>query len=130
MPIKIIAYEQMDAAPVDSEGAVNCRMCCLIGPNDAAPSFSMRQFEIGPGGHTPLHSHAHEHEAFILEGEGVLFDGQREHALRRGVAVFVPPNQSHQFRNASQGALKFLCLIPHPLRGMRGPCAAACGCDG
>jgi hypothetical protein len=26
--------------------------------------------------------------------------------------------------------LKFLCLIPHPIRGMREMCVAACGCDG
>jgi mannose-6-phosphate isomerase-like protein (cupin superfamily) len=46
------------------------------------------------------------------------------------VAVFVPPNQLHQFRNTGSGPMKFLCLIPHPLRGVREICVAACGCDG
>jgi quercetin dioxygenase-like cupin family protein len=128
--MKIVHYEQLEAAPVTSDGAANCRMRCLIGPNDAAPSFSMRHFEIGPGGHTPKHSHAHEHEVFVLEGSGVAVEGDREHPLRPGVAVYVPPNQSHQFRNTGAGALKFLCLIPHPLRGVRSICTAACGCDG
>ena len=85
--MKVIHYEQMEAAPVDAEGAVGCRMCCLIGPNDAAPSFSMRRFEVAPGGHTPKHSHAHEHEVFVLEGNGVVLEGEREHAVatrRRG----------------------------------------------
>jgi mannose-6-phosphate isomerase-like protein (cupin superfamily) len=45
------------------------------------------------------------------------------------MAVFVPPNEVHQFRNTGSGPLKFLCLIPHPLRGMSEPCAAACGCQ-
>jgi quercetin dioxygenase-like cupin family protein len=120
----------MEAAPVEAEGATGCRMRCLIGPDDAAPSFSMRQFELAPGGNTPRHSHAHEHEMFILEGEGVVFDGLRENPVRSGYAVFVPPNQAHQVRNTGTGVLKFLCLIPHPLRGMRGVCTVACGCDG
>ncbi len=130
MGVKIIACEQKEAAPVEAEGAANCRMRCLIGPDDDAPSFSMRQFELAPGGHTPRHAHAHEHEVFVLEGEGTVFDGQGELALRPGMAVFVPPNQVHQFRNNGRDTLKFLCLIPHPLRGVRELCVAACGCDG
>jgi quercetin dioxygenase-like cupin family protein len=130
MSLKIVLPNQIEAGPVSADGAANCRMRCLIGPNDAAPSFSMREFEIGIGGHTPQHSHAHEHEVYILQGEGVVFDGRQEHVLRPGVAVLVQPNQPHQFRNTGAGALKFLCLIPHPLRGMRGTCVAACGCDG
>jgi len=128
--MKIAHYEQIPSVPVDSDGAAGCRMRCLIGPDDAAPSFSMRHFEIAPGGHTPKHSHAHEHEVYVLEGEGVVVEGNREHPIRPGVAVFVPPNQAHQFRNTGSGTLKFLCLIPHPLRGVREPCIAACGCDG
>jgi len=128
--MKIAHYEQMEAVPVNADGAANCTMRCLIGPDDAAPSFSMRHFEIAPGGHTPKHAHAHEHEVFILEGEGVAVGGDRDYPIRPGVAIFVPPNQMHQFRNTGNTALKFLCLMPHPLRGMRTPCVAACGCDG
>ena len=128
--MKVIHCEQVEAAPVPVEGAVNCRMRCLIGPDDAAPSFSMRQFEVAPGGHTPKHTHAYEHQVFILEGSGVVLEGNREHPLRPGSAVYVAPNELHQFRNTGVGPLKFLCLIPHPLRGVRELCVAACGCDG
>jgi quercetin dioxygenase-like cupin family protein len=128
--MKVIHCEDVAAGSVKAEGASNCRMRCLIGPDDAAPSFSMRHFELDPGGHTPKHSHAHEHEVFVLEGSGVVSEGDREHPLRPGVAVFVPPNQLHQFRNTGTTTLKFLCLIPHPLRGVREMCVAACGCDG
>jgi quercetin dioxygenase-like cupin family protein len=128
--MKVIHSDQIQAMPVPIEGAVNCRMRCLIGPDDAAPSFSMRQFEVAPGGHTPKHAHAYEHEVFVLEGTGVVLEGEREHALKPGSAVYVPPNQLHQFRNTGAGPLKFLCLIPHPLRGVREFCVAACGCDG
>jgi len=127
--MKVVNYEQIDSAPVEIEGAVGCRIRCLIGPEDAAPSFSMRQFEVAPGGYTPHHTHAFEHEVFVIEGNGVVLEGEKEHALAPGTVIFVPPDQLHQFRNTGAGPLKFLCLIPHPLRGMNGPCSAACGCD-
>ena len=128
--MKVIHCDEIAAAPVVADGAADCRMKCLIGPNDAAPSFSMRLFELAPGGHTPKHAHAYEHEVFVLEGSGVAVDGDRERPVGPGAAVYVPPNQLHQFRNTGAGSLKFLCLIPHPMRGMRGVCTAACGCDG
>ena len=103
--MKVVHCDQVEAAPVQSEGAESCRMCCLIGPNDSAPSFSMRFFEIAAGGHTPKHTHAHEHEVFVLEGSGVVVEGNREHPLRPGTAVFVPPNELHQFRNTGGGTL-------------------------
>jgi len=127
--MKVIHYEQVEASPVDTEGATGCRIRWLIGPPDGAPSFSMRQFEVAPGGYTPKHSHAHEHEVFVLEGTGVVLEGEKEHALRPGTCVLVPPRQLHQFRNMGAGPLRFLCLIPHPLRDMAGPCTVACGCD-
>lgn len=129
MPMKVVQYDQIEAAPVDMPGAAGCRMRCLIGPDDSAPSFTMRQFEVAPGGHTPRHRHAYEHEVFVLEGTGTVLDGQREYPLRAGSVVFVPPDQEHQFRNTGTMALKFLCLIPHPVRGAGGGCVAACGCD-
>jgi quercetin dioxygenase-like cupin family protein len=127
--MKVVHYEQIESLPVTTEGAAGCRIRCLIGPDDGAPSFSMRQFEVSPGGSTPRHSHAHEHEVFVLEGSGVVFQDETQHALRPGTVVFVPPRQAHQFCNPGSGPLKFLCLIPHPLRDMTGPCPAACGCD-
>lgn len=127
--MKAIHYEDIPSTPVDMEGSSGCRIRCLIGPDDGAPSFTMRQFEVAPGGHTPRHSHAYEHEVFILEGAGCVLDSAGEHPLRPGVVVFTAPNEVHQFRNTGPGPLKFLCLIPHPLRGMSGTCVAACACD-
>ncbi len=127
--MKVVNLQQVQQTPVQQEGAAGCQIRCLIGPEDNAPSFSMRQFEVAPGGHTPHHQHAHEHEVFVLEGSGVVLEGTKEHALQAGTIIFVPPNQAHQFRNTGNGPLKFLCLIPHPLRDMNGPCTVACGCN-
>jgi quercetin dioxygenase-like cupin family protein len=127
--MKVTHYEQVPSAPVDMEGAVGCRIRCLIGPDDDAPSFSMRQFEVAAGGHTPKHSHGYEHEVFVLEGQGTVFCDGVEKPISPGTVVFVPPGLEHQFRNIGPGSLKFLCLIPHPLRGAASGCAAACACD-
>jgi quercetin dioxygenase-like cupin family protein len=73
----------------------------------------MRLFEMAPGGCSPLHAHSWEHEGFILEGEGQVFDGEKASAFKAGDVVFVPPDERHQFRNNGKKTLKFLCLIPY-----------------
>lgn len=127
--MKVVPYEQIESAPVEMDGAVGCRIRCLIGQEDGAPRFSMRQFEVAVGGNTPRHTHPYEHEVFVLEGSGTVLQGDQEFPLRPGTVVYVPPGLVHQFRNTGTGPLKFLCLIPHPLGDMQGSCAAACGCD-
>ncbi len=127
--MKVLQYKQIESTPVEMEGALGCRVRCLIGEPDGAPSFTMRQFEIAPGGHTPKHSHAHEHEVFVLSGTGLVLEGDVEHPLTSGTAVLVPGGLAHQFRNTGSQPLEFLCMIPHPLRDMAGPCAAVCGCE-
>ncbi|HLA85970.1 MAG TPA: cupin domain-containing protein [Thermoguttaceae bacterium] len=127
--MKVAHYEKIQAAPVELEGAVGCRMRCLIGQEDAAPNFSMRLFELGAEGRTPKHDHEHEHEVFVLEGIGTVLDGDVEHPLRAGVCVFVPGGRLHQFRNTGVGPLKFLCLIPHYTSTTPGACPTTCGCN-
>ncbi len=111
--MKIAHCEQIDAATVELEGAVGTRIRRLIGPDDGAPNFAMRMFEVSPDGHTPKHSHAHEHEVFVLKGEGTVLCGDTEHALRPGVVVFVPPQEVHRFSNTSTTTLKLLCMVPN-----------------
>jgi len=127
--MKVVPFDSIPAEPVNMEGSVGCQMRLLIGPNDGAPSFTMRQFDVAPGGNTPRHSHGFEHEVFVLAGEGTVLDSKGEHPLRPGVVVYVAPDEIHQFRNTGVEPLKFICLIPHPLRGMTAPIAAACACS-
>jgi len=127
--MKVVPYERIETAPVTTEGSAGCRIRCLIGPDDGAPSFTMRQFEIAPGGNTPKHAHAYEHEVFVLEGAGTVLEAAGEYPVQAGTVVFVAPQEVHQFRNTGAGPLRFLCLIPHPLRGMLGSCVVACGCE-
>jgi len=95
------------------DGAKGCTVRWLVGQEDGAPNFAMRQFEVAPGGHTPKHSHPYEHEVFVLEGHGVVTEGETEHALSAGDVVFVAPNDVHQFRNTGREPMKFLCMVPN-----------------
>jgi len=103
---------EMNASPVDMEGADRVSMAMMVGREDGAPHFSMRQFRVDPGGHTPHHSHDYEHEVFVLEGQGdVLLEGERR-PIRAGDVIYVPADQEHQFRAAAGSGLRFLCLVP------------------
>ena len=48
----------------------------------------------------------------VLEGKGVVVSEEGEKPIGPGDVVFVPPNETHQFRNTGSTTLKFLCLIP------------------
>ena len=97
---------------VEVDGAKDAEMRLLISKADGAENFIMRMFELQPAGHTPLHTHAHEHEVFILEGRGVFIcEGQRDEFGPEYV-IFVPPNKEHQFENTGDSLLRMLCLIP------------------
>lgn len=113
--MKVINYRDIKGDVVTEEGAVGATIRWLITKDDGAKNFSMRHFEIEPGGSTPRHQHDWEHEVFILGGEGVVVRGGEDVPLKEGDFVFVPPGEEHQFRNTSDSVLAFICLIPNPL---------------
>ncbi len=120
--MKITSEAQIEAAPVDMEGAVGCTVRWMVDETDGAPNFAMRQFEVAPGGHTPKHHHPYEHEVYVLAGEGVVVDGDVERPLTAGNVIYVAPDDVHQFRNTGTQPMKFLCLVPH---GTKRPPASA-----
>jgi quercetin dioxygenase-like cupin family protein len=89
----------------------------------------MRPFAVAAGGHTPRHSHPYEHEVFVLEGSGVVFEGDQQHPLHAGDVVFVRPDEVHQFKNTGAGPLKFLCLVPNSASGKQMAVAPECGVE-
>ena len=128
--MKVNHYEAVSQQPVEMEGSHGCRVRWLLGERDGTPNFAMRQFEVAPGGYTPRHSHPYEHEVFVLEGEGVILDGTVERSLRAGDVVYVAPGDVHQFRNAGDSPLKFLCLVPHSASRLSATmCAPECGVE-
>ena len=127
--MKVNHYEEVEAKPVQMEGAEGCSVRWLVDASDGAPNFAMRQFEVAPGGFTPRHSHPYEHEVFVLEGSGAVLEGDQEHSLSTGDVVFVRPNEVHQFRNTTDKPLKFLCLVPNSASQPNVPVKPECGAE-
>ena len=109
---KVMHSDQIPANAVGQPGAKRAKMRLLIGANDGAPLFAMRQFELEPGGCTPNHEHSWEHELYFLQGSGTVLCGGEDYPVRPGSFAFVPPNEPHQVQNSGMLTLKFLCLIP------------------
>ena len=110
--MKISHYTEVQAKPVEVEGAREVTVRWLLSESDGAPNFAMRLFESAPGGHTPRHHHPFEHEAFVLEGTGTVLEGDAERPLKAGDVVLVDPDEVHQFRNTGEAPMKMLCLVP------------------
>jgi quercetin dioxygenase-like cupin family protein len=120
-------YERVTQNPVEMDGAQGCSVRWLVGQEQGAPNFAMRQFEVAVGGHTPRHQHPYEHEVFVLEGTGEALEGNVAHPLRSGDVVFVRPDEIHQFRNTGNVPFKFLCLVPNSATGKQVTVAPECG---
>jgi quercetin dioxygenase-like cupin family protein len=84
----------------------------LIGPKTGAPNFVMRHFTLAAGGYSPNHSHPWEHEVYILAGRGAVRFSGVSRPVGPGDFVYVPPMEEHQFANAAETPLEFLCIVP------------------
>jgi quercetin dioxygenase-like cupin family protein len=111
---RTVLIRNIDDAPLKPAampGVEGVTMAVMVGREDGAPNFSLRQFRVTPRGHSPRHSHDYEHEVFIVSGSGtVLLEGS-ERPIRAGDVVYVPADEEHQFRAGAEG-LRFLCLVP------------------
>jgi len=110
--MKIEKSSNIAKVAVKEKGARDVDLRWLISKDDGAENFAMRMFEIKPGGYTPLHKHRHEHEVFVIEGEGLLVYEGKEYQFNRDYVIFVPPNKEHRFKNTGNSFLRLLCLIP------------------
>ena len=110
--MKIEHSSKITKVAVEIEGAKNVGVRWLISKDDGAQNFAMRMFELQPGGHTPLHTHQHEHEVFVLEGQGTFVFEGRAHPFGPEYVIFVPAGSEHQFKNTGDSILRMLCLIP------------------
>jgi quercetin dioxygenase-like cupin family protein len=111
--MKHVHYSDLKLDTPNVKGAKNVKLRWLINEKDGAKNFAMRYFEIEKGGYTPFEQHWNEQEMFILEGEGILLDKEKnEEKLKIGDVIFVPSWEWHQFVNTGSDVLKFICVIP------------------
>jgi quercetin dioxygenase-like cupin family protein len=110
--MQIVDFKNVKAEEVREQGSKGVTIKWLISQKDGAPNFAMRIFEVEPGGFTPYHKHSWEHEVFILQGRGILVTEEKNLPLKKDDAVFVPPDEKHQFKNDSDEKFTFICVVP------------------
>jgi quercetin dioxygenase-like cupin family protein len=110
--MKVIQYPEAPVHVFDSHPAKGVTGRVVIGKDDGADNFCMRIFELAPGGHTPCHTHAWEHEIFVHAGKGQVLRNGAWEDIEKANVVFIPGNEEHQFRNTGDDTLVFVCLIP------------------
>jgi quercetin dioxygenase-like cupin family protein len=111
MAMKIVHYSDVAAEnPGGETSGVTIRW--VISEDDGAPNYYMRVFEIAPGGYSPRHRHAWEHEIYILSGEAEMVAEEGSSMVKPGTAVFIPGGELHQIRNPGEQLLRFICTIP------------------
>jgi quercetin dioxygenase-like cupin family protein len=98
--------------PVRMEGADGVTVQWLLRKEHGVPNFEMRRFTVARGGHTPHHKHPFEHEIYVLSGQGTLVHEGEESALHPEDVVYVPGGDMHQFLNAGDAPVVFMCLVP------------------
>lgn len=112
--MKTIRLEAVEKKTVEMDGAVDVAVQRPISSVDGTPSFSLRVFTIGPGGHTPYHAHAWEHLNYVIEGQGALVnENGEERVIQKGDFALVMPSEKHTYKNtAQQGDLVLVCGVP------------------
>lgn len=105
-------WNEIEGKRVTDPEAKGVTLRVLMGENVGAPTFTMRHFEIAPGGSTPYHSHPWEHQVYVLAGRGKARRKDGEDEIGPGSFVYVPPDEEHNFANAGEEPLTFLCVIP------------------
>ena len=109
---KVCHYTDVPAEVIGAPAPGTVMRWLIDDEHDGAPVYALRMVEIGPGGHSPHHSHGYEHENFVVEGRGRVFMDGRWHDLEPGDVVFVPADAEHEYMNAGDTTFKFLCGIP------------------
>ena len=110
--MKVFHFSEVRAKPSTvAPGATTIRQ--IVGEPNELAHFVMRVVDLQPGQSTPLHAHWWEHGLYILAGQGRVRTPEAEYPVSAGSVVFVPGNETHQFVNDGDGALRYICVVPN-----------------
>jgi quercetin dioxygenase-like cupin family protein len=110
--MKVIKYTDAPAKTFDADAVKGVRARVVVGKDDGASKFCMRVFEIEKGGYTPRHTHPWEHEIFVHQGQGLVYQNGAWVDVEVNSVVFIPGDEEHQIKNTGESTLVFVCLIP------------------
>ncbi|MBG0783484.1 MAG: cupin domain-containing protein [Anaerolineaceae bacterium] len=83
----------------------------LVGPEDGAPNFIIRYFNVPAGEKTFYDQHPHEHGIVILHGKAKVQINDDFYELEPLSSIFISGNDVHQLTNIGDGPLGFICVI-------------------
>jgi quercetin dioxygenase-like cupin family protein len=85
----------------------------LISADDHPPTCTMEYAVIEPGKTSSRAIHPWEHEAYILEGSGVVVCDSKEYAIKEGDGIFIPGNVDHYLlNNKTSGNIRLVMISP------------------
>jgi quercetin dioxygenase-like cupin family protein len=83
----------------------------LVGPEDNAPNFIIRYFNVPVGKTTSYDQHLHEHGVVILHGQAKVQINDNLYTVGPMDSLFISGNDIHQFTNIGETPLGFICVI-------------------
>jgi len=83
----------------------------FISKRDGSRNLELRYFEIQPGASSNCEKHNYEHAVLVLRGRGTVVIGENVFPVQFGDAIFVEPNEKHQFRANKNEIFGFLCTV-------------------
>jgi ribulose-bisphosphate carboxylase large chain len=83
----------------------------LVGEKGENVKFHLRYFEIGPGGHTTLEQHRHEHVVVGIRGNGKCQANGKTYKVGFLDTLYLPPMATHQIINTSDEPFGFFCVV-------------------
>jgi quercetin dioxygenase-like cupin family protein len=107
-PDRTLTLAQSDSLP--HIGLVGDTYTITVTGEQTNGRFCLIDMHIPPGGGPPPHRHDFEETFVLLEGEmEATFRGKKT-TVRAGETLNIPANAPHQFHNASNGAVRMLCI--------------------
>ena len=102
-----------DSQAVDFAGTEGITKHIVISPDDGSNEMVLRHFNLEPGAASPYHQHGYPHLVLVISGAGELIDADKKsHPLGVGDYAYVNDDEIHQFKNTSNEAFKFICVVP------------------
>lgn len=80
-------------------------------PGDPGPSGELRYFALPPGTVSRLEKHEHEHFVIVGEGVGHAIVGETVREVRPHDIVYVGPLVPHQFVSRGDATFGFFCMV-------------------
>jgi quercetin dioxygenase-like cupin family protein len=112
--MKLKHFSDVEKQDVTDYGSTGTSIRWLITKeNEGAPRFTLRRFEIKPGGQIGIHDHPQEHEIYCLSGQGEVFTHFESVIMGKDDVIYVPPEEPHGYKNVGEDTFVFLCVIPY-----------------